>query len=128
VVRRGRLPRRRRGGRDANRPPLRAVGGAPGRLLAGPALPARGLQHLLVLLLAHALAALLDQRSHGRRQGSGARKRAPRPPVLRWGLRQLWRVVQQAERLTLDQVVAGSSPAPPAKDGSEERCRSMRWP
>ena len=32
---------------------------------AGSALPARGLQHLLVLLLAHALAALLDQGSHG---------------------------------------------------------------
>ena len=31
------------------------------RLLAGPALPAGGLQHLLVLLLAHPLAALLDQ-------------------------------------------------------------------
>jgi hypothetical protein len=37
-------------------------GGSGGRkLLAGPALPAGGLQHLLVLLLAHALAALLDQ-------------------------------------------------------------------
>ena len=38
-------------------------GGLIGRrvLLAGPALPAGGLQHLLVLLLAHPLAALLDQ-------------------------------------------------------------------
>ena len=34
-------------------------------LLAGATLPAGALQHLLVLLLAHALAALLDQRSHG---------------------------------------------------------------
>ena len=49
-------------------PPREAVGRtrsvvlAGGRLLAGgPALPARALQHLLVLLLAHALAALLDQ-------------------------------------------------------------------
>ena len=33
----------------------------PAKLLAGPALPAGGLQHLLVLLLAHPLAALLDQ-------------------------------------------------------------------
>ena len=34
-------------------------------LLAGASLPAGRLQHLLMLLLAHALAALLDQRSHG---------------------------------------------------------------
>src|SRR4029453_13841586 len=33
-------------------------------LAGGPALPAGALQHLLVLLLAHALAALLDQRTH----------------------------------------------------------------
>jgi hypothetical protein len=32
-----------------------------GGLLTGPTLPAGGLQHFLVLLLAHALAALLDQ-------------------------------------------------------------------
>ena len=35
-----------------------------GLLAGGPPLPAGGLEHLLVLLLAHALAALLDQRSH----------------------------------------------------------------
>ena len=85
------------------------------RLLAGPALPARGLQHLLVLLLAHALATLLDERSHGRGQGSGTGERAARPAALRWACHVLWRVVQQAERLTLDQEVAGSSPAPPAR-------------
>ena len=45
----GRLVVRRRGRRSAARP----------------ALPARRFQHLLVLLLAHALAALLDQGSHG---------------------------------------------------------------
>ena len=40
-------------------------------LAPGATLPAGGLQHLLVLLLAHPLAALLDQRSHERRQASG---------------------------------------------------------
>ncbi len=34
------------------------------QLLAGAALPAGSLEHLLVLLLAHALTALLDQRTH----------------------------------------------------------------
>jgi hypothetical protein len=34
-------------------------------------LPAGGLEHLLVLLLAHPLAALFDQRSHGWPQVSG---------------------------------------------------------
>src|SRR5437868_7607612 len=53
---------------DAYRPPLGAVGS---ELLAGPTLPAGRLQHLLVLLLPHALAALLDQRTHERCQGSG---------------------------------------------------------
>src|SRR5215207_3740394 len=42
-----------------------SVGGGASRLLAGgAALPAGALEHLLVLLLAHALAALLDQRTH----------------------------------------------------------------
>ena len=40
---------------------------ADARWLLRATLPARALQHLLVLLLAHALAALLDQRSHGPR-------------------------------------------------------------
>ena len=47
------------------------AGRGSGSLLAGAALPAGGLQHLLVLLLPHALAALLDQRSHERRQANG---------------------------------------------------------
>ena len=50
--------------------------GSGGSLLAGAALPAGGLQHLLVLLLPHALAALLYQRSHERRQANG---RSPHP-------------------------------------------------
>jgi DNA-binding response OmpR family regulator len=44
-----------------NRP--ESLGG--GLLLVSPALPTRLFQHLLVLLFAHALAAFLDQRSHG---------------------------------------------------------------
>src|SRR5215204_1404876 len=44
-----------------------SVGGGASRLLAGgAALPAGALEHLLVLLLAHALAALLDQRTQAR--------------------------------------------------------------
>ncbi len=35
-------------------------------LLGGAALPTRSLQHLLMLLFAHALAALFDQRTHKR--------------------------------------------------------------
>ena len=81
LVRRGRArPRRARHGAPALRigaragPPGAGPHGAGGLgwategsvtratgLLAGPALPAGGLQHLLVLLLAHPLAALLDQ-------------------------------------------------------------------
>ena len=67
----GGVARTRDGGGDAHRPPLGAVGERErARLLA--ALEARALEHLLVLLLAHALAALLDQRSHGCAEGSGA--------------------------------------------------------
>ena len=52
---------------------------APGRLLAGcAALPAGALQHLLVLLLAHPLAALLDERAHEGCNPSGA---SPCPPT-----------------------------------------------
>ena len=67
MVRGGRVPGRARGDRgpDAERPPLGAVALAAWLLLlAGSALPASLLQQLLVLLLAHALAALLDQRTH----------------------------------------------------------------
>jgi hypothetical protein len=68
VVRRRRIPGCARGCRHANRPPLGAAGPTIFfgllALLAGPALPARRLEHLLVLLLSHALAALLDQRTH----------------------------------------------------------------
>ena len=51
-----------RNGRPGGRP-LRVVGAVcgPWLLAGGPALPTGALQHLLVLLLAHALAALLDQ-------------------------------------------------------------------
>ena len=54
---------------STDRPPPggRSECGRRGGYLPGAALPAGGLQHLLVLLLAHALAALLDQRSHGGR-------------------------------------------------------------
>jgi hypothetical protein len=47
--------------RTRNGRPLRDGRSADLGLLARPPLPARRLQHLLVLLLAHALAALLDQ-------------------------------------------------------------------
>ena len=63
-----------------------------GRVLAGPPLPAGGLQHLLVLLLAHALAALLDQGSHAEAQASSlggrlARVHEPGPRRRRWASR-----------------------------------------
>src|SRR5487761_1423301 len=53
------------------RTPRKAPPEACGGLLAGAPLPARRLQHLLVLLLPHALAAFLDERSHGLREVSG---------------------------------------------------------
>ena len=59
VVRRG-----RRSPATAGSSPARLRGPELAELLAGAALPAGALQHLLVLLLAHALAALLDQRTH----------------------------------------------------------------
>ena len=105
-------------GENAHRPPLaRGAVGDESRdgLLA--TLEARALEHLLVLLLAHALAALLDQRSHGCAHGSGAFRAVEiaRASTVTAPL-GTWRVVQLAERLTLDQEVPGSSPGPPARN------------
>ena len=63
VVRRGRVPRGP--GRIVVRTATPPAIGRERGYLPGAALPARALQQLLVLLLAHALAALLDQRAHG---------------------------------------------------------------
>ena len=73
-------------------------------LLAGAALPAGALQHLLVLLLAHALAALLDQRSHEGGDATGMRYNGSNPSG----------IVQLAERRPLEPNVGGSSPPPRA--------------
>ena len=67
---------------------------ASGSLLAlGPALEAGALQHLLVLLLAHALAALLDQRTHEDGHPTGP------PGMLRNGHGRVRRGEEQRARL-----------------------------
>src|SRR5690606_5184527 len=118
----GCLPRGRpRRAHDARRRSLtrgrRAARGRKGRdralLAGGAALVAGALEHLAVLLLAHALAALLDERSHGGAHPSGRlaptqsrrvrggehrRRRAAGPVRSR---PTPWRVVQLAERRIL---------------------------
>ena len=134
VVRRWRVPGRDRGGR--RREPTAPEGGRavlPGPTCRPGAASACAFSIFLCFFLRMRLRRFLIRDPMAGRQGSWTGERLPRPPVLRWGARQLWRVVQQAERLTLDQEVAGSSPAPPARrsagqrvGGREGSCRTAR--
>ena len=115
----GRRDRRR----DAHRPPVassgRSVGDGVRRWLLVATLVARAAKHLLVLLLPHALAALLDQRTHEEETLPACRTRhqparAARSRAVAWA----WTTLagsSMAEHLTLDQGVGGSSPPPPAR-------------
>ena len=104
--------------------PLRGAVSEEGALLAGGAtLEAGALQHLLVLLLAHALAALLDQRSHGGEQGTGtpARLRTDASARPETGYRRLDTLAGSSTGRTPDFGSGGwrfePSPASPATTG-----------
>ena len=111
-----------------------AVGRRRRVLLARPPLPARRLQHLLVLLLAHALAALLDEGSHAVRQASSRRGRspmacralsltAPHPPRA-WSAAPTERMTRPAGCARAALSVAGTPPRPVGLPGRVLRaCR-----
>ena len=92
-------------------------------LLAGSALPACALEHLLVLLLAHALAPLLDQRTHEGNEATGRRplRRTRRTRAVNRSIRLLIDVEAGGpERLVADVDAEAARPA--------RRRRPGRWP